>query len=86
MVALMLQPHENENGDYEQEMLDLKRIFKPNQQGEMEYCWEKSAQGNDHYMFATLYLYVACKLRGFATGLYQWPTLAGTFKVVERAQ
>lgn len=85
-IGLVVQADENANADYEAEMLDMKRILKPNQLGDMGYVWEKSAQGNDHYMFATLYLYVACKLRGFAAGVYQWPALAGKFAVAEKAQ
>lgn len=70
----------NEDEDYVDECLDLKRINKVNQDGEIEPSWEKSAQGNDHYLFATLYMYVAARLRQMAVGSYAWPTVIGTVR------
>ena len=47
-------------------MLSLKRtqVF---QGDELQFIWQKS-DGNDHMMFSMLYLYLACKLQGTATG------------------
>jgi hypothetical protein len=81
--GLAYQADVNEDEDFIDECLDLKRIQKVNQLGEMEFSWEKSAQGNDHYLFALLYLYVAAKMRGMATGTFQWPSIVSTFRQKE---
>ena len=82
--GLVLQADSNEDEDYFSECLDLKRILKREESGEMSYSWEKSAQGNDHYYFATLYLFVAARMRGMATGGYCWPSIVSTFHHVEK--
>ena len=82
--GMALQADPNENEDYVAECLDLKRIQMANKDGELEYSWEKSAAGNDHYFFATLYLYIAARLRGMATGTYSWPSLVSSFRVREK--
>lgn len=44
-------------------ILSMKRtqVF---QKDELVYQWVKSTAGDDHYMFALLYSYIACKLQG----------------------
>jgi hypothetical protein len=80
-IGLALQADPNENEDYVAECLDLKRVMQVNKDGELEPTWVKSAQGNDHYMFATLYLFVAARLRQMATGMGLPPILVSTFRV-----
>lgn len=83
-TGLALQSDPNENEDFVDECLDLKRIQKVNMDGEMEFSWEKSAQGNDHYFFSLLYLYIAARLRAMAQGTFAWPALVTTFRHTER--
>lgn len=84
--GMALQTDPNLNEDFVEECLDLKRVQKVNQDGELEYSWEKSANGNDHFFFALLYLYVAARLRGMATGTFSWPSLLTTFRHLEKAE
>lgn len=79
--GLALQANPNEDQDYRDECLDMKRIPKRDQMGELTYVWEKSVQGNDHYFFATLYLYAAARMRGLATGAIVLPSLVSGFRV-----
>jgi len=44
---------------------------------DLVYIWQKSTAGEDHYMFAMLYSYLACKLRGTVE-----PTLANASGLV----
>jgi hypothetical protein len=83
-VAIQMNPNEDE--DYRNECLDLKRIPKRDESGELAYVWEKSAQGNDHYFFATLYLHVATRMRAMAAGAMAMPILVSGFRVVERTE
>lgn len=84
--GLALQSDPNENDDYVAECLDLKRIQMVNKDGELEFSWEKSANGNDHYFFATLYLYIAARLRGMASGTFTWGGLVSSFRVREKEE
>ncbi len=59
----------SENENYQRQMLSLKRVQKFTSDGELAYVWEKTGDENDHYHFATLYFWVATKLRGTATSL-----------------
>lgn len=45
------------------QMTSLKRVQKFTKDGELTYIWEKT-DGNDHYHFSTLYMYIAVQLRG----------------------
>lgn len=71
----------NNDEEFASECLDLKRVQKIDNDGELIYSWEKSAEGNDHYFFALLYLYVAAQLRGVAKGVYTLPSLVDTIRV-----
>lgn len=82
--GMALQSDPNYNEDFVEECLDLKRIQKVSQDGELEFSWEKSAKGEDHFFFALLYLYVAARMRAMASGAYAWPSLLTTFKHVEK--
>jgi alpha-ketoglutarate-dependent taurine dioxygenase len=46
--------------------------------GELSYHWQKSAQGQDHFMFALLYAYIASRIMGVSRTTIQLPT-AGVF-------
>lgn len=48
---------------YKEQLLSLKRVQKFTDKGELAYVWEKTGQENDHFHFATLYLWIATKLR-----------------------
>lgn len=56
-----------EDHNFTQQMLSLKRIQKFDKAGGLEYAWEKTDE-NDHFHFTLLYLWVAAKLRGTAKG------------------
>lgn len=84
--GMALQSDTNENEDFVSECMDMKRVQIVDKDGELTYSWEKSAQGADHYMFALLYLYVAARLRGLATGTYSWPVLTSSFRHVEKTE
>jgi len=77
--GLALQANPNEDEDYEKECLDLKRVQIRDENGELTYSWEKSAQGNDHYLFATLYLYAAARMRGMASSSFMPTSILSTF-------
>lgn len=53
---------DTEDGIYRQHLLSMKRtqVFVGD---ELAYVWQKT-DGEDHYMFSTLYMYLACRLRG----------------------
>ena len=74
----------NNDEEFAQECLDLKRVQKVDNDGELIYSWEKSAEGNDHYFFALLYLYIAAQLRGLAKGVYTLPSLVDTIRVKQQ--
>lgn len=83
--GLAIQANANEDEDYRNECLDMKRVQKRDDSGELTYVWEKSAQGNDHYFFATLYLYAAARMRGLTTGNFVVTTLVSKFRVKQEA-
>lgn len=76
-MALAADPNVDE--EFVDECMDLKRVQKVDDDGDLSFSWEKSAQGNDHFFFALLYLYAAARMSGLATGTWSWPTLMGTF-------
>lgn len=43
-------------------MLDMKRTQVIDRNGDVRYTWQKSSDGNDHWMHTLLYLYTACRL------------------------
>ena len=54
--------------EYKAQMLTLKRLQKFTKDNELTYAWEKTGDENDHFHFATLYLYVATQMRGMVGG------------------
>ena len=60
-------------------MRDMKRIEITNKEGDIEFRWRKSQDGEDHYMHALAYLVLANFLKGLSTGLAPLPMLAGKF-------
>jgi hypothetical protein len=74
-IGMVFQGDPNEDEDFFSECLDMKRVQKRDENKELVYSWEKSARGEDHYFFALLYMYVAARLRGTATGVFNWPSL-----------
>ena len=49
--------------EFAAQMTSLKRVQKFTKDGELTYFWEKT-DGNDHYHFSTLYMFMAVQLRG----------------------
>lgn len=45
------------------QMVDMKRLPKTTPEGDLIYTWEKSSNGDDHYHFAWLYLWLAVQMR-----------------------
>ena len=68
--------------------LDMRRVQVFDKNQELTYQWQKSSVGNDHMMFATMYLLVACKLRGVAAKkfLKQGVPLLSSFRLEDRFQ
>lgn len=62
-VIISKQTHD-EDQVYRQHLLSMKRtqVFIGD---ELAYAWQKT-DGEDHFMFSTLYMYLACRLRGTA--------------------
>lgn len=58
----------DQNETYRAQMQTLKRVQKFTKDGELTYVWEKTGDENDHYHFATLYLWIATQMRGTVTG------------------
>jgi hypothetical protein len=83
-VGMVIVRDQNEDEDFIAECLDLRRVQQVGDDRELHFHWAKSTNGNDHYFFALLYLFVAAKLRGVAAGGWSWPELVGTVKVVEK--
>ncbi len=59
----------DQNETYREQMQTLKRVQKFTKDGELTYVWEKTGSENDHYHFATLYLYIATQMRGTVGGV-----------------
>lgn len=57
---------EHEAETFVSHCLDMKRVQTVDRDGETIYVWEKSTQGNDHFMHTLGYLHVACQLNGMA--------------------
>ena len=69
---------------WKSEMLSLKRVSKFDRTQEIVYVWDKT-DGQDHFHFSLLYLYLAVKMRGLASGTFsraQVPLLS-SFRVKE---
>ena len=84
-MGMAVQKDPNEDEDFIDECLDLKRVQQIGQDGELKYHWVKSSHKNDHYFFALLYMFVAAKLRGIGTGGWCWPELVSTMRVVDKS-
>lgn len=65
---------------------DMKRVQKFTEEQEMQYVWEKSERGTDHWHHAYLYAWVAAKLRGMASGLITLPSLVMKFRHAPEAE
>jgi hypothetical protein len=72
-----------ENDIFNAEMLDMKRVQRWDKDMEAHYVWEKSEAANDHYHHSLLYLFVAARLRGLATGVFMWPAMVSSFRLKE---
>jgi hypothetical protein len=59
----------DQNEVYREQMQTLKRVQKFTKDGELIYLWDKTGSENDHYHFATLYLYIATQMRGTVGGV-----------------
>ena len=57
------------DAEYKAQLLSLKRVQKFTQDGELTFVWEKTGDSNDHFHFATLYLYIATQMRGMVGGV-----------------
>lgn len=57
------------NEEYRKQMQSIKRVQKFTKDGELTYVWEKTGNENDHFHFATLYLWIATQMRGMVTGV-----------------
>lgn len=57
-----------EDEDYRAQLQSMKRVQKFTKDGELIYVWEKTGDENDHYHFATLYLWIATQMRGMVGG------------------
>lgn len=56
-----------EDETFKSQLLDMKRVQVVDEHGEGHWTWQKSEDGDDHYHHATLYSYVAAKLRPMAS-------------------
>lgn len=84
--GLALQHDENEADEFDAECLDMKRIQKRNQEGDLVVSWEKSPNGNDHYFFALLYCYIAARLRATAQTTLLPTVLVSSFALTAKSQ
>lgn len=60
---------EEDDKEWKEQMLTLKRISEMDKNLELQYTWIKTGDESDHYHFSLLYLYIATKLRGMAGSL-----------------
>lgn len=56
------------DASYVSQLTSLKRVQKFDKHQELFYAWEKTGKENDHFHFATLYLYVGLQMRGTVGG------------------
>lgn len=70
---------------WKSEMMSLKRIAKFDRTNELVYSWEKT-DGQDHFHFSMLYLHLAIKMRGLASGTFDRTLvpLVRSFRVKQR--
>lgn len=73
-----------ENEIFNAECLDMKRVKKWDANTELTFTWVKSEEQMDHYFHALLYMFVAARLRGMATGVGDWPSIVSKFRVKQK--
>lgn len=64
-----------------QHCLDIKRMQEVDRKGQVKNVWVKSEEGQDHYMFALLYLYTAIRLRGTVIARYAYQSPVSSFRL-----
>lgn len=57
---------DEEDKEWKEQMLTLKRVSEMDKNLELQYMWVKTGDESDHFHFSLLYLYIATKLRGMA--------------------
>ncbi len=62
-------------------LTDMKRMKEGNQDGELEYRWRKSEEGEDHFHHATLYCWIASQMMGVNKSGIILPPLIHKFRV-----
>ena len=82
-IAVQKQPELDDT--WKTELLSLKRIAKFDRTQELVYQWEKT-DGQDHFHFSMLYLYLAIKMRGLTAGSFNRSSvpLLSSFRVRQR--
>jgi hypothetical protein len=82
-IAVQKQPELDDT--WKTELLSLKRIAKFDRTQELVYQWEKT-DGQDHFHFSMLYLYLAIKMRGLTAGSFNRASvpLLSSFRVRQR--
>lgn len=58
---------EDEDELYQKHLLDMRRVQVYDEHQELTWQWVKSKLGQDHYHHSTLYMWIACQLRGTAS-------------------
>lgn len=66
-------------------LMDMKRAAATLRNGEFTSMWQKSPKGKDHYHHSLAYLWVACQMRGIASGaLSSGAPLVSTFRLKQK--
>lgn len=64
-----------------EQLQDMKRIERRNTDQEVEFIWNKSKEGNDHFHHATLYAWTASRMLGISHSRIILPAMISRFKV-----
>lgn len=64
---IVARKNEEEDELFQKHMLDMRRVQVFNDHNELQWQWVKSKTQQDHYHHSTLYLHIACQMRGAAT-------------------
>lgn len=62
---------------------DMKRVKQFNHDDELSFAWKKSASGNDHFHFTTMYAFVASRLLGTVSSVIILPFGMRTMAIKE---
>lgn len=62
-------------------MQDMKRVQKFTRTNELEYVWEKTKNGDDHFHHSLLYAETAARMVGVSDNQIVIPSYVGSFKV-----